>query len=155
MNESRKPYDRLDADNFHPLRQAIEANRRCPLHQDPAQANPINNRPEDFLATRQQKEFYDHVLQRSVVCHWHDLPQLPEAGPPGDRSGLTRDGFHRETTPKDMRDIKMLDSIMEEDMRNPLEMAGDSGSNWRDRSLQMEFAMSEHPPGSGVEANRP
>jgi hypothetical protein len=134
MNESRETYDRLDADNFHPLRQAIEANRRCPLHQDPAQANPINNRPEDFLATRQQREFYDQVLQRSIVCHWHDLPHLPKEGPLGDGSGLNlnRDGFHRETTPKDMRDIKMLDSIMEEDMhfeRNPVEVAGESGFN--------------------------
>ncbi|KIW65709.1 hypothetical protein PV04_07941 [Phialophora macrospora] len=95
---------------------AIEANRRCPLHQDPAQANPINNRPEDFLATGEQKEFYDHVLERSILCHWHDLPQPPEEGPLGGGPEWHRDGFHRETTPKDMRDVKMLDRIMEEDM---------------------------------------
>jgi hypothetical protein len=85
----------------------------------------------------------------------HDLPQLPEEGPLGDGSGLSRDGFHRERPPKDMRDIEMLDSITEEDMRNPLEMAGESGFNWRNRSLHVEFAVAEYPPGSGVEANKP
>ncbi|ETI25832.1 hypothetical protein G647_02609 [Cladophialophora carrionii CBS 160.54] len=123
---------------------AIEANRKCPLHQDPAQANPINNRPEDFLATRQQKAFYEHMLERSMVCHWHDLPPPLQSRP----AASHRDGFHRETTPKDMSDVQMLDSIKEEDMLSEgsmVDTAGDCDSTWDDRSRYTGFAMSEHP----------
>ncbi|EXJ57134.1 hypothetical protein A1O7_07478 [Cladophialophora yegresii CBS 114405] len=126
---------------------AIDADRVCPLHQDPSQANPINNRPEDFLATEQQKEFYEHVLGRSMVCHWHDLPAPPERHPE-DVSASYRNGFHRETTPKDMNDVKMLDSIKEEEVQSEestVDTTGDSGPDWRDRPFSMGFAMSEHP----------
>ncbi|OCT49332.1 hypothetical protein CLCR_05085 [Cladophialophora carrionii] len=131
---------------------AIEANRKCPLHQDPAQANPINNRPEDFLATRQQKAFYEHVLERSTVCHWHDLP-APQGGRLEDVPASHRDGFHRETTPKDMSDVQMLDSIKEENMLSEgsmVDTAGDRGSTWDDRSRYMGLAMSERPLARGA-----
>lgn len=58
----------------HTQQQAIQASRRCPLHQDPTQANPIGSRPEDFLATDAQKKVCDEVLVRSFACNWEDVP---------------------------------------------------------------------------------
>ena len=56
--------------------QAINASRPCPLHQDLTQPNPIENRPEDFLATDAQKAICDEVLRRASEGRWEDIPDL-------------------------------------------------------------------------------
>ncbi|OQV09113.1 hypothetical protein CLAIMM_13280 [Cladophialophora immunda] len=99
------------------VEEAIQANRKCPLHQDPAQANPINNRPEDFLATDGQKEVCDQVLRRSLACQWDDIPATPTPTRRAEEEhrGVHRGGFYRESTPKDMRDVRMLETLDEDE----------------------------------------
>ncbi|KEF60015.1 uncharacterized protein A1O9_04865 [Exophiala aquamarina CBS 119918] len=65
-------------------RYAIQAGRRCPLHQDPTLTNPIGSRPEDFLATDVQKQVCDEVLARSFACNWDHVPApaVEEEGSP-------------------------------------------------------------------------
>ncbi|KAJ9615671.1 hypothetical protein H2200_001747 [Cladophialophora chaetospira] len=123
---------------------AITANRKCPLHQDPVQTNPISSRPEDFLATRQQKEVYDHILQRSFACFWHDLPFLPDQTIVAEPSSVRPMGLHRETTPKDLRDVQMLEGIEEHEVKveaSQNQTRGGSGPAAYTGSLQMGVAM--------------
>ncbi|OAP63519.1 hypothetical protein AYL99_02746 [Fonsecaea erecta] len=107
--------------------EAIQANRKCPLHQDPAQANPINNRPEDFLANDGQKEVCDQVLQRSFDCQWDDIPTVPIRSIEENPWEIGWGDFTRESTPKDMQDVRMLE-ILDEDKvmtmaeQNPFQM---------------------------------
>ena len=81
------------------------------MHQEPAQANPISNRPEDFLATRQQRDFYEHILQRSFACFWDDVLVLKQVEE--DRLAVPQNSFQRDVTPRDLRDIQMLETIEE------------------------------------------
>ncbi|KIX98714.1 uncharacterized protein Z520_05175 [Fonsecaea multimorphosa CBS 102226] len=109
------------------VEEAIQANRKCPIHQDPAQANPINNRPEDFLANDSQKEVCDQVLQRSLACQWDDIPTIPTTRTTEeDQWEIHRGDFDRESTPKDMQDVRMLETLDGDDAtaeQNPFQMA--------------------------------
>ncbi|KAK5199185.1 hypothetical protein LTR99_001226 [Exophiala xenobiotica] len=112
--------------------QAISASRKCPFHQNPYQANPINSRVEDFLATDSQKAVCDEILSRSLACRWEDTtPAPPGPGPgpgpaqtatsqchegEGDESS-TADGDHRfarESTPRNLGDVQMMDNVIEQ-----------------------------------------
>ncbi|KAK7890229.1 hypothetical protein LTR67_008114 [Exophiala xenobiotica] len=107
--------------------QAISASRKCPFHQNPYQANPINSRVEDFLATDSQKAVCDEILSRSLACRWEDTtPAPPGPGPAqtatsqchegDDDESSTADGDHRftrESTPRNLGDVQMMDSVME------------------------------------------
>ncbi|KIW92046.1 uncharacterized protein Z519_07028 [Cladophialophora bantiana CBS 173.52] len=109
------------------VEQAIQAGRKCPLHQNPAQPSPINNRPEDFLATVAQREVCDEVLRRSFTCQWDDIPGLPKRRPEQGGWEVARSDFHRETTPRDMRDLRMLESLYEDGLKseeNPSQTKG-------------------------------
>ncbi|KAJ4549310.1 hypothetical protein HRR86_006698 [Exophiala dermatitidis] len=95
------------------VEQAIQACRKCPLHQDPAQANPIGSRPEDFLATDKQKSVCDEVLARSLTCNWENIPPPPQKRAEDVGSGMIRLPFDRSSTPKNLNDVRMLDTIFE------------------------------------------
>lgn len=71
---------------------AIHASRPCPLHQDLTQPNPIENRPEDFLATDVQKDVCDEVLRRAVAGRWEDVPDMK----PDTRNDRAKRGRERE-----------------------------------------------------------
>ncbi|KAI1618508.1 hypothetical protein EDD37DRAFT_606437 [Exophiala viscosa] len=77
--------------------EAIHASRPCPLHQDLAQANPIENRPEDFLATDAQKALCDEILRRASEGQWEDIPE-PETKRDDAMGGVEQDlhGFQWE-----------------------------------------------------------
>jgi hypothetical protein len=107
--------------------------------------NPISSRPEDFLATDVQKQICDEVLTRSFACNWDDVPSAAEESTTGsvvpgtavstlppvsalstlgtgapDLPGATPgpafvQAFDRESTPRTMRDVKMLETVPEED----------------------------------------
>ena len=95
--------------------QAIKASRKCPLHQDPSQANPIGSRPEDFLATDAQKHVCDEVLSRSFACHWDDIP-VSSKTQAGEEEALINCGFFdREHTPTNLEDAQMLDIVGKEE----------------------------------------
>jgi hypothetical protein len=106
--------------------QAISASRKCPFHQNPYQANPINSRVEDFLATDSQKAVCDEILCRSLACRWEDTTPAPGRGPAqtatdqcheredDESSTIDRDHFTRESTPRNLGDVQMMDSVMEQ-----------------------------------------
>ncbi|KIV85804.1 hypothetical protein PV11_01461 [Exophiala sideris] len=109
--------------------QAIHASRPCPLHQDLAQPNPIENRPEDFLATDAQKALCDDVLRRATEGRWDDVPD-PETkrddvmgGMEVGLNGFQWDGEHvQESThtetqrPGNVRVTGgLMDTVMEDD----------------------------------------
>ncbi|OAL37406.1 hypothetical protein AYO20_03255 [Fonsecaea nubica] len=128
------------------VEQAIQANRKCPLHQDPTQANPINNRPEDFLATDTQKDVCDQVLHRSLVCQWDDIPTTLTTRTEQGHRVVHHGHFHRESTPRDMRDVRMLAALDEDEV-----MADESQIQ-----LSMATELSACFGGlSGVQANMP
>ncbi|EXJ88337.1 hypothetical protein A1O1_05267 [Capronia coronata CBS 617.96] len=100
---------------------AIEACRKCPLHQNPAQANPISNRPEDFLATDKQKDVCDEMLARSLACDWSNMPVPPLKQKAEDVMDLLP--YHRESTPKNLQDVRMLETVFEADFQAQVETA--------------------------------
>jgi hypothetical protein len=87
------------------------------LHQYSSQANPIDNRPEDFLATETQKEVCDEVLFRSWASEWDDVP-VTHDGQVEDGHDVDADEKHfdRERTPRILQDLSMLDAIREEEI---------------------------------------
>ncbi|KIW20185.1 hypothetical protein PV08_00760 [Exophiala spinifera] len=88
--------------------EAIMATRKCPLHQDPNQPNPISSRMEDFLATEAQKAACDEILLRSRNRQWEDTTDIPV--PPVHSDFVPdRDRYSRERTPRNLDDVKMLD----------------------------------------------
>ncbi|KIW48090.1 uncharacterized protein PV06_00710 [Exophiala oligosperma] len=111
----------------------IMATRKCPLHQDPNQPNPIGNRMEDFLATEAQKVACEEILFRSRTGQWEDLPvpsllmndnwtgQQPHEEEDYcprvegqerwcDDNNDNNDNNNRERTPRNFDDVQMLDS---------------------------------------------
>lgn len=120
------------------LRKAILACRKCPLHQDPFQPNPINNRPEDFLATDVQKNVCDEALHRSFACRWDNVAASSSPYARGDASGSEEDRFDRESTPQNSHDLDILDTIAEQDVQADqiiVEAPANGASPWLSRPL--------------------
>ncbi|EXJ78339.1 hypothetical protein A1O3_09500 [Capronia epimyces CBS 606.96] len=134
------------------VEQAIQACRKCPLHQNSAQANPIGSRPEDFLATDKQKEVCDEVLMRSLACDWHDVPVLPVKQAEDD-VGTKSMRFLRETTPKDLKDVEMLETLFEHDLEAEINSANMPVQHafglWRG-PLEMHMGPAQRPLGYRV-----
>ncbi|KAK5458387.1 hypothetical protein LTS15_004467 [Exophiala xenobiotica] len=122
--------------------QAISASRKCPFHQNPYQANPINNRVEDFLATDSQKAVCDEILSRSLACRWEDTTPTPGRGrgPAQTATNRRHEGeddesptadrdhrFTRESTPRNLDDVQMMDSVMEQAEGSESESQEDGG----------------------------
>jgi hypothetical protein len=58
-------------DSWRP--QDIWARRKCPLHQNPEEKGWVPSRPEDFLATDEERERCKEILMRSALGRWDEL----------------------------------------------------------------------------------
>lgn len=64
-----------------------------------------------------QKHVSDEALSRSLACHWDDIPAIQVKQNLQDPIEAHLRRFDRESTPKNLHNVKFLDTIMEEEVK--------------------------------------